>query len=104
MDCVRKIDPTGAFWQLHNGAFGREHIDLVGEQVDFNTLNKFKRVARCLLHLKKTLNPFACPHLRNVDIVLMALIQPMRSDAVIRHVFHITCTNLNFYRYAVHAL
>ena len=40
-----KVDGRGAAWQRHDFAFRCEHIDFVGEQVNFDVFQKLGRIA-----------------------------------------------------------
>src|SRR3989344_9006836 len=57
VDIVGKIDDRGATGELLDLAVGCEYINLVGEQVYLEVLEKFMRVARFLLGFEQILQP-----------------------------------------------
>ncbi|RMN46324.1 hypothetical protein ALQ59_05621 [Pseudomonas syringae pv. apii] len=104
MHCIGKIHCRGAFGQLHDPALGRENVDLVREQVDLDALDELQGVARALLHFQHALDPLPGAGVSALGLlVITGFVQPVRSDAVIGHLFHFACANLDFDRYAVHA-
>ena len=54
---VGEVHRGGAARQRHDLALGREHVDLVGEQVDLDVLEELERVARLALDLEQRLQP-----------------------------------------------
>src|SRR3990167_5314551 len=102
--CVGKIDRRGAFGQLHDPAFGREHVDLVREQVDLHAFDKFQGVAGTLLHFQHALDPLARTGMGAFGLLVAAgLVQPVGGDAVVGHLFHFAGADLDLDRHAVHA-
>ena len=104
MHGVGKVNGAGPFRELENVPAGSKDVHLIWEQVDFDVLDKFKRVARPLLHFKQALNPLAGAGMRDIRARLFALVEPMGGDAVIGHIFHFVRANLDLDRYAVHSL
>src|SRR5450830_568185 len=101
---VGKVHRRGAFRQLHDPALGREHIDLVREQVDLHAFDEFQGVAGALLHFQHALDPLAGPGMGALGLlVATGLVQPVGGDAVVGHLFHFAGANLDLDRYAVHA-
>ncbi|MNM96474.1 hypothetical protein D3C81_1089510 [compost metagenome] len=70
--CISEVDRRGAFWQLHDPAFGREHIDLVREQVDLYAFDEFQRVARTLLHFQHAFDPLAGASMGALGLLVVA--------------------------------
>src|SRR5450830_2105969 len=104
MHRVGKVHRRGAFRQLHDPALGREHVDLVREQVDLHALDEFQGVAGALLHFQHALDPLAGPGMGALGLlVATGLVQPVGGDAVVGHLFHFAGANLDLDRYAVHA-
>jgi hypothetical protein len=101
---VGEVDGRGAFGQLHDPAFGREHIDLVREQVDLHAFDEFQRVAGALLHFQHAFDPLARAGVGAFWLLVAAgLVQPMGGDAVVGHLFHFAGADLDLDRHAVHA-
>ncbi|KPW26109.1 Uncharacterized protein ALO83_04869 [Pseudomonas cannabina pv. alisalensis] len=101
---VSEVHGGGAFGQLHDPAFRREHVDLVRKQVDLDAFDEFQRVARALLHLQHALDPLPGASMSALGLLVVAgLVQPVRGNPVIGHLFHFTGANLDFNRHAVHA-
>ena len=101
---VGEVDRRGAFRQLHDAALGREHVDLVREQVDLHALDKFQRVAGALLHFQHAFDPLPRAGVAALgQVFLVGFVQPVRGDAVVGQLFHFAGTDLDLDRYAVHA-
>ncbi|MNK89302.1 hypothetical protein D3C87_1093090 [compost metagenome] len=101
---VSEVDRRGALGQLHDPAFGREHVDLVREQVDLHAFDEFQRVAGALLHFQHALDPLAGAGMGAFRLLVAAgLVQPMGGDAVVGHLFHFTGADLDLDRNTVHA-
>ncbi|MNX50122.1 hypothetical protein D3C86_807400 [compost metagenome] len=101
---VGKVDRRGAFRQLHDPAFWREHVDLVREQVDLHAFDEFQRVAGALLHFQHALDPLAGAGVSAFRLLVTAgFVQPMGGDAVVGHLFHFTGADLDLDRNTVHA-
>ncbi|MNR16705.1 hypothetical protein D3C85_1333240 [compost metagenome] len=104
MHRVSEVDRRGALGQLHDPAFGREHVDLVREQVDLHAFDEFQRVAGALLHFQHALDPLAGAGMGAFRLLVAAgLVQPMGGDAVVGHLFHFTGADLDLDRNTVHA-
>ncbi|MNP16734.1 hypothetical protein D3C76_1091410 [compost metagenome] len=104
MHCVSEVDRRGTLGQLHDPALGREHVDLVREQVDLHALDEFQRVAGALLHFQHALDPLAGAGMGAFWLLVAAgFVQPMGGDAVVGHLFHFTGADLDLDRNTVHA-
>ncbi len=101
---VGEVDRRGALGQLHDAALGREDVDLVREQVDLHVLDEFQRVARALLQFEDALHPLAGAGVGALLGFLFAgLVQPVRGDPVVGHLFHLAGADLDLDGHAVHA-
>ena len=94
---VRKIDGRGTLRQRHDVALGREHVDLVGEQVDLDALQEFFGRPR-LLQLRKIREPLAGATLRCCILLVFCLVLPVRCDARLGHTIHLAGADLDFQR------
>jgi hypothetical protein len=100
MHAVGEVHRRRSARQGKNFAFGREHVDLIGEQIDLEMLQEFRRVAALTQTFQQVLQPLMRLLMQVVDILVAALVQPMRSHARIGDFVHLVGTDLNFYRRA----
>ncbi len=104
MHRIGEVDGGRTLGHLHDAALGGEDVDLVGEQVDLHALDEFQRVAGTLLQLQHTLDPLSGAGMGSLGhFVLGRLVQPVRSDAVVGHLFHLAGANLDLDGHAMHA-
>ena len=101
---VSEVDGGGAFGQLHDPALGREDVDLVREEVDLDAFDELQGVAGTLLQLEDALDPLAGAGMVALGLfILVGLVQPVRSDPVVGHLFHFAGADLDLDGYAMHA-
>ena len=103
MDCVGEIHGGRTARQRKYFSFGREYINFVGKQIDFDMLQKFRRIAAALLDFEQGLQPLMRFLLHVVDIGIAGFIQPVRSDAGLGDFVHFVRADLDFYRCAERA-
>src|SRR5579872_3044567 len=98
---IREIDRGGAAWQRHDLALWREEVDLVGEEVALDVLEKFLRIARLGLDFEQALEPAMRLALRFREIELTArLVEPVRRDTRFGDAMHVVRAQLRFERRA----
>ena len=93
---VGEIDDGGVARQFLDLAVGREHVDLVREQVHLEVFQEFPRVAGLLLGIQQVLEPLERALLRRVRTTLAALVQPVRGDPGLGHAVHLARADLHF--------
>ncbi len=87
--------------QAHDVALGREHVDLVREQVDLDALQQL--LGGAVVQLHDALQPLARADLLRLAILLAGLVLPVRGDAGLRHAVHVLGADLDLDRHAVGA-
>ena len=92
---VGEIDDGRAARQAQDLALGREHVDLVGEQVDLDALEEFLGAA-ALLQLHQVREPLARALLLHGVDVLAHLVFPVRGDAGLGDAMHVVGADLHF--------
>ena len=100
MHAVGKINTGRSAWKAQNIALGREHINVIREQIDLYMLHELFRIRRGL-HLADTGEPFARPNLRWNDFFILGFVLPVSSDTGFGHPVHFLGANLYFDRNAV---
>ena len=95
---VGKIDRGCSSRQRHDLALGREDIDLLGEKVALDVLEKFLGIARLGLNLQQAFQPAMGLLLRLGDIKLSRLVEPMRRDARFGDAMHVVSAHLRLQR------
>ena len=104
MHRIGEVHRRGASGQFDNAPFRGENVNLIGEQIGFNALNKFKRAAGALLQLQQALHPALGADLRGgAAFAAVLFISPVRRDPHLRHLVHVFGTNLYLDRDAVGA-
>ena len=96
---VGEIDHRRPARQGHDLAFGREDIDLVGEEVDLDVFEELGGIVA--LHFEQGLQPLVRLDLEVGAALLDVLVQPVRRDALLGDVVHVAGTDLHFDRRAV---
>ena len=102
VDSVGKIDRGRTLWQLVDFPHRTKDIHLIREQVDFNILDKFERVACALLQFEQALHPFPGPFVAGGGRCVLALIEPVSGDPAIGKLFHLMGSDLYFNGQPVH--
>ena len=87
MHVVGKIDDGRAARHSHDLALGREHIDLVREEVDLDVLEELGGIAA--LHFKQRLQPLVRLDLEIGTALLGILVQPVGCNALLGDVMHL---------------
>ena len=91
---VGEVHHGGAARQAQDLALGREHVDLVGEQVDLDALEEVLGGA-ALLHVDQVREPLA----RAIVLAALGLVDlvfPVRGDAGLGHAMHVLGADLHF--------
>lgn len=95
VDQIRQIDRSRAGWQGFHVAFGREHEDLIGKQIDFDRFHELGRVVEGLLPLHELAEP------RKLLVVIIAaagfalFVGPVGGDAVFGDAVHLVGADLD---------
>ena len=100
MDGIGKIDRRRAARQGHDRALGREDVDLVREQINFDVLEKLLRIAGLLLHFQNAAQPFARPLVGAFRRAVASLVQPVGGDTGFGDLVHFVGADLHFNRHA----
>jgi hypothetical protein len=100
---VGEIDRRGAARQGKDLALGREHVDLVGEEVHLDVLEELHRVAGFALDLEERLQPLRGLELHVLVGTLEALVHPVRGDTRLGHLVHVLRADLDLDRHAERA-
>ena len=100
---VGEVDRGRAARQRQDPALGREHVDLVGEQVHLDVLEELLRVARLVLDLEQRLQPAVGLLLQLGELVGVVLVHPVRGDARLGEAVHLLGADLHLDRHAVGA-
>ena len=87
---VGEVDDGGPAGHGHDVAIGGEDIDLVGEQIDLDVLEKFLGIACLLLHLQQALEPLGGMAWGGVA----GFVQPMGGDAGLGDALHVLGADL----------
>src|SRR5688572_3494145 len=97
---IGKVDTGRAARQAAYFALGREHVNLVREQVDLDALEKLLR-ATALLDLDELLQPLARAIAVRAIARVARLVLPVRRDARLRNLVHVLGTDLHLDRHPV---
>ena len=104
MHRVGEVHRRGAGRQFDNAPFRGENVNLIGEQIGFYALDKFKRATGALLQLQQALHPALSADLRGgAAFAAVLFISPVRRYPHLRHLVHVFGTNLYLDRDAVGA-
>ena len=99
VNAVSEIDSGCAARQRHDLAFGREYVNLFGEEVALDVLQELLRITRFRLDLQQTLQPAMRFALRLREIERAArLVEPVRRHARFGDPVHVVRANLRFQR------
>ena len=98
---IGEVDAGRAARQPHDVALWREHVDLVGEQVDLDALEEL--LGRALVQIHHTFQPLARAGLLCLSAVLAGLVLPVRRDARLGQALHVLGADLNLDRRAIRA-
>src|SRR5262245_3379468 len=99
---VGEVERRRALREGLDVALGREHVDLVREEVDPDGVHEFPRVLRVLLRLDQLTQP----HQRLVELVLARLallVEPVGGDSLLGDAVHLARTDLDLHRIALGA-
>ncbi len=88
VDGVGKIHHRGPVRQREDAALGREHIDRIREQVDFDVVPELGCVLADLLDVKQRLQPARVGFLLHRTIGGAGLVEPVRGHARFGHHIH----------------
>ena len=100
MHGIGEIHGGRAPGKAHDVALGCEHVDLVGEQVRLDGIEKLLGIGG-LLHLHQVLQPIPGPGLGPVRQFVHGLVLPMRGDAAFGHLVHLFGPYLDLQRHAL---
>src|SRR5688572_19394324 len=98
---VGEVHAARAARQAHDVALRREHVDLVGEQVDLDAFDEL--LGRALVQVHDVLQPLARTRLLRLAFLLPGLVLPVRGDAGLRQAVHVLGPDLHFDGRAVRA-
>ena len=93
---VGHVDGGRTPCQFHDRALGREHIDLVGKQVDLDVLKKLLGITRASLQFDYATQPVAGALVRAPGRAMAGFVQPMGGDAGLCHMIHFVGPDLHF--------
>ena len=91
---VSKIDHCGATWQRHDLALGCEHINGIGEQINFDMVPKFRGIACFFLDVQQRLQPLRAQAFGFHTAAGFVLVQPVRCNTRLSHHIHAFCAHL----------
>ncbi len=91
---IREVHHGGAARQAQDLALGREHVDLVGEQVDLDALEEILGAA-AFLHVDEVGQPLARAFVL-AAFAFVDLVFPVRGDAGLGHAVHVLGADLHF--------
>ena len=100
---VGEVHHGGAARQAQDLALGREHVDLVGEQVDLDALEEFLGGARRPASPPGSRATRARAPAARESASLAGLVSPVRGDAGLGHAVHVVGADLHLDRHAVGA-
>src|SRR5687767_396289 len=98
---VGEVHAARAARQAHDVTLRREHVDLVGEQVDLDALDEL--LGRALVQVHDVLQPLPRASLLRLAFLLPGLVLPVRGDAGLRQAVHVLGPDLHLDRRAVRA-
>ena len=104
VDGVGKINRRCAARQRDDSAFGRNDIDLVGEQIHFNVFQKFHRVGTARLQVQNVLQPLVGALRGFVFLAGFGFVCPMAGHAHFGDGVHFARADLHFNRQAVRSV
>ena len=96
VDGVGEVYGCRAFGQRENFAFGRQDIDFVGEQIDFDVLKEFDGVRAAGLQIKDVFQPLVSIEDGFIDGVFTGFVYPVSGDAAFSYGVHFARADLNF--------
>ena len=99
---VGEIHDRGPGGQAQDLPLGREHVDLVGEQVDLDALEKLLRGAG-FLQRHEVRDPLARALLLHGAGIAARFVPPVRGDTGLGDAVHVASADLRFDRHAVRA-
>ena len=102
MHGVGEVDGACAFRQFADVAVGREHVDLVREQIDLQVLDELQGIPGALLQVEQAGHPLARPVALPACRFIVAE-EPVPGDAVLRHRLHLPRSYLHVDGRGVHA-
>ena len=103
MDAVGEVDRRRGARQRDDLALRREHVDLVGEQIDLDVLEELARVAGVALDLQQRLQPLVGARLQLRKVGIVVLVEPVGGDAGLGNMVHLARADLKLDRRAVRA-
>ena len=101
MHAVGKVHRGGAARQREDLTLGREHVDLVREQVDLEVFEELDRVAALRQTFEQILQPLVGLLMQLGNRRLRGLVQPVRGYAGLGDLVHLGGADLHLDRRAV---
>jgi len=92
---IGKINTGCTLRQIQNLALGREHINLIREQVDLDVFEEFDRIARFFLQFQQGLQPLVSLLLHIAERLFATFVHPVAGYARIGHPVHVSGANLH---------
>ena len=100
MDGVGEVNDSRPLRQHHDAPLRREHVNLVGEQIDLDVLEELLRIAGVALHLQQVLQPIIGQRLRRAALA-GGLVEPVGGDTGLGDPLHVVGADLHLDRGAV---
>ena len=104
VDGIGKVDGACTARQCDNFSFRRNDICFVGKQIDFNVLQKFKRIVAARLQIQNILQPLVGAQRGFVFHGIARFISPVAGHAHFGDFVHFARAYLHFNRQAVRAV
>ena len=96
MDGVGEVHRRCPAGQLHDAAFGREHVDFIREQIHFHVFDELHGVIGPLPHFHQPLHPAVHPRLIHAGHAAgLVLVHPVSRDTVVGDVLHLLRPDLD---------
>ena len=100
---IGKVNRRRTLRQGEDFAFGRQDIDFVGEQIDFDVLKEFDGVRAAGLQIKDVFEPLVGMEDGLIRSIFTGFVNPMAGNTSLSHSIHFTRTDLHFDRQTVRA-
>ena len=94
---VGKVHHRSPFGQGHDAAFGCEHINRIGKQIDLHVVPKFGSVPGFFLNVQQRLQPLGAQALRCFAVVLIGFVKPVSRHTRFGHQVHVFGANLKLH-------
>ena len=103
VDRVGEVHRCRASGERKDLAFGREYIDLVGEEVDLDVLEELGCIAARVLNVQQRLQPLVRAALQLAQLGLGRFVEPVRGNTRLGDPVHRQGADLHLHRSAIGA-